>query len=281
MSDQAQRLRELVSALSPARTISVTSGKGGVGKTNVVVNLAIAIAKQGKDIVIVDADLGLANVDVLLNINPKYNLFHVMERHKRLEEIIIEGPMGIKIIPGASGISKLADVSDQQRDYIIEELSSINNIADFVLVDTSAGISHNVVNFVTASDIALVVTTPEPTAVTDAYAMVKVISQRRPDMDVRLLINMASSKKEAEDIFNRMALVCRQFLGIKIEFAGYLIKDDSVVQSVLQRRPFILEYPYSPAGKSILKIARDLVGALEDKPAEGSWLERLLGVFRL
>ena len=279
MSDQAQKLRELVNSLSPARTISITSGKGGVGKTNIVVNLALAMAKQGKEVAVVDADLGLANIDVLLNINPRYNLFHVIERHKRLEEIIIEGPLGIKIVPGASGIPKIADAGIKEKEYILEELSALDYLADIILIDTSAGITQNVISFVTASDLVLIVTTPEPTAVTDAYAMIKVISQKGKDVDIRLLVNMAANKKEAEDIHSRIAMVCRQFLNVDIGFAGFLLKDDSVVHSVLQRRPFILEYPYSPAGKSITRIAKDILLSVDGSEKRESWIQKILGVF--
>ncbi len=276
MSDQAQRLRELVSALAPARSISITSGKGGVGKTNVVVNLAIAIKRLGKEVVIVDADLGLANVDVLLNINPKFNLYHVLEKYKRLEDIIVEGPGGIKIVPGASGITKLANVDSKERQYILEELASLQQMADYILIDTSAGINKNVLNFVLSTDVSIIVTTPEPTAVTDAYAMIKVISQRAPTHDVRLLVNMASNKREADEIYERIAMVSRQFLNMHIGYAGYIVKDDVVVMSVLRRTPFILEYPFSPAGKQVKKIAQDLATSFEDKPMSQSWLDRFL-----
>ncbi len=280
MSDQAQKLRELVDSLAPGKSITITSGKGGVGKTNVVVNLAIAMAKLGKQVAIVDADLGLANVDVLLNMNPRYNIYHVIERYKKLEEIIVNGPEGIKIVPGASGITKLANVGSKERHQIISELSHLQQIADYILIDTSAGINKNVLNFVMASDISLIVTTPEPTAITDAYAMIKVIAQRNREHDVRLLINMASSKREAEDVFERISMVCRQFLNIHIKDAGFILKDDSVIQAVLQRKPFIIEYPYSPAGKALRKIAKDLVVSLNGKEQKEGWFSRLLSLWR-
>ncbi len=279
-SDQAQRLRELVESLNVSRSISITSGKGGVGKTNVVVNLAIAMAKLGHKVAIVDADLGLANVDVLLNLNPRYNLYHVIERHKTLEEIIIDGPGGVKIIPGASGITKVANIGARERHHVLSELSRLQYIADYVLIDTSAGINRNVVNFVISTDVALIVTTPEPTAITDAYAMIKVISQRRPEQDIRLLINMADSKKEAEDIYERISMVSRQFLNIDVAYAGYILKDDVVVNSVLHRRPFVLDYPYSPAGKNVFRVAKNLVETFSGTTGGTGWLDRLLGWFK-
>ncbi len=279
-SDQAQRLRELVESLAPSRSISITSGKGGVGKTNVVVNLAIAMAKLGNEVAIVDADLGLANVDVLLNLNPKYNLYHVIERHKSLEEVVISGPSGVKIVPGASGITKVANMGPKERQHILSELSRLQHIADYILIDTSAGINRNVINFVVSSDVALIVTTPEPTAITDAYAMIKVISQRKIEQDLRLLVNMATSKREADEIYERISMVSRQFLNMEISYAGYILKDDVVVNAVLQRRPFVLEYPYSPAGRSVTRIAKELLRSLSGKMGNGGWIDRLLGWFR-
>ncbi len=282
MQDQAAKLRELVEAeaINSARSISITSGKGGVGKTNVVINLAIALAKQDKKVVILDADLGLANVDVLLNINPKYNLYHFLERHKRLEDIIVEGPFGIRIIPGASGIAKLADLTYRERRQIIDELSRLQAETDFILIDTSAGISRNVVSFLSASDIVMLVTTPEPTAITDAYAVIKILAQQCPSLDARLILNMITNYKEADVIYDRVAMVARQFLNINIKKAGYIIKDDGIIHSVLTRRPFILEYPYAPASKMIMNIARSLVREFDDKPMHRSgWLGRLLNIW--
>ncbi len=281
MQDQAQRLRELVDSMSSARCISVTSGKGGVGKTNVVVNLAIALAKRNKSVVVVDADLGLANVDVLLNLNPRYNLYHVMERHKRLEDIMMEGPLGIKIVPGASGITRIADIGAKEREFLLSELASLQRQVDYIVVDTSAGINRNVINFVISSDISIIVTTPEPTAITDAYAMIKVIAQRKINQDVRLLVNMANSAAQAKEIFERISMVSRQFLGIYVEYAGCILKDDSIVEAVLQRKPFLLEYPYSPASRSLAKIANNIIG--DDTSLKGekeTWLERLWKIFR-
>ncbi len=282
MQDQAARLRELVEAeaVNNARSISITSGKGGVGKTNIVINLAIALAKQKKRVVILDADLGLANVDVLLNINPKYNLYHFLERHKRLDDIIVEGPLGIRIIPGASGIARLANLTHNERYQIIDELNRLQADADFILIDTSAGISKNVLSFLSASDLVILVTTPEPTAITDAYAVIKVLAQQAPLLDARLVLNMITSYKEADQIYNRIAMVAKQFLHINIKKAGYIIKDDGIVQSVLTRKPFILEYPYAPASKMITNIAKELISEFEQEPVSSQgWLGRLLNIW--
>ncbi len=267
--DQAKKLRELaekakkgpkkiqnkIPGNSNKRVVAVASGKGGVGKTNLVINLGIALAKKGKKVLILDADLGMANVDVLMDISPKYNLQHLLSGQKSLADIIVEGPNQIKIVPGGSGISELADITDEKRGRLISGFIEIENQSDITLIDTGAGISKNVLSFILAAKEALIITTPEPTAITDAYGLIKVINQRNIDIDIELLINMASNEREAKEISERIVLVSKQFLNKHVEDFGFILKDNAINQAVRKQQPFIISFPYSNASKCINNIA--------------------------
>lgn len=269
--DQAHNLR-LIAGLSPknkARIISVTSGKGGVGKTSIVINLAIYLQKMGKKVAVLDADLGLANIDVMLGYNPKYNLRHVIFNEIQLKDIIIDGPEGIKIIPGASGIPDLADLGDFQREKIINSLITLENDVDIILIDTGAGLSRNVRNFVTASDDAVVITTPDPAAITDAYSMIKVISDENFDLDIKLVVNMAKTKYEAQEISDRMVLVVKQFLNKHLNTLGYVIGDKFVVRAVRSQQPVAVLFPSSEASKCIKLLAHSIIYGSRKEEAGG------------
>jgi len=267
--DQAKKLRELAEKVkkgpkktqnkipcnSNKRVVAVASGKGGVGKTNLVINLGIALAKKGKKVLILDADLGMANIDVLMDISPKYNLQHLLSGQKSLADIIVEGPNQIKIVPGGSGISELADITDEKRGRLISGFIEIENQSDITLIDTGAGISKNVLSFILAAKEALIITTPEPTAITDAYGLIKVINQRNIDIDIELLINMASNEREAKEISERIVLVSKQFLNKHVEDFGFILKDNAINQAVRKQQPFIISFPYSNASKCINNIA--------------------------
>lgn len=240
------------------RIIAVTSGKGGVGKTNITVNLAIALQRLGNRVLLIDADLGLANVDVLMGITPKYNLRHLMQGDCGIEELIIRGPEGVLIVPGASGITELADMSDRSREAIINNLNRIGHLCDIILIDTGAGLSRNVRRFVTAADEAIVITTPDPTAITDAYSMVKIIVQENEDLDVKLIVNMAYSVKEAAEISDRILLVVKQFLNKTIRTLGFIEFDTSLRASIRNQRPILLDSPGSAICRSINSIANKI-----------------------
>src|SRR6476660_8157 len=217
--DQAQTLRTMMGTRASANVIAVTSGKGGVGKSNVAVNLAIKFASAGKNVVLLDADLGLANADVLCNIDLPCNLSHVIARKKELREVMVDAPGGFRLIGGASGLARMADLADADRQRLVEALAELEESADVILIDTGAGISPNVLTFTRAADHVLVVTTPEPTAITDAYAVVKVITRRESgiagagcDRRMSLLVNQARSGGEARVVYDRIAKVSRQFL---------------------------------------------------------------------
>src|SRR5437667_2605702 len=205
--DQATNLRSLVLQRPRAQVIAVTSGKGGVGKSNVAVNLAVQLASAGKSVVLLDADLGLANADVLCNIDLPFNLAHVIARKKELREVMVKGPGGFKLIGGASGLARMADLSDDDRQRLVSALAELELQADVILIDTGAGISPNVLSFTRAADHVLVVTTPEPTAITDAYAVVKVLSRDRDsfvsERRVSLLVNQVRNSNEAKVVHGR------------------------------------------------------------------------------
>ncbi len=251
----------------PARVIAVTSGKGGVGKTAVTVNLAILLARAQHRVTILDADLGLANVDVQLGLKPRYNLQHVVYGQCELTDVLMQGPHEIRIVPGASGIVELANLDDARRRDLLDRLSLLNAVSDVILIDTSPGVSRNVVSFAAAADEVMVVTTPEPTALTDAYAVMKVIvgqTDRLPH--IRLLVNMARDDKDAQEVTEKLSLVTRQFLNLTVESLGYLPSDPHVPQAIRQQTPFVLAYPYSPASQQMGVIAGRVGNGLRAVP---------------
>lgn len=260
MGDQAQRLRELVwKAKNRAHVIAVTSGKGGVGKTSTSVNLAIALAAQGKRVVVMDVDLGLANVEVLLGINSPYNIEHVIDGEKTMEEIVVEGPGGIRIVPGSSGLTRVANLAPKARAHVQEGLESLQQEADIIILDTMAGIGHNVLSFVAAAEEVLLVTTPEPSAIVDAYAMLKTIHKYREDAVIRLVVNMVANQAQAQAVATKLKGVSQRYLGRNLSYLGFLPRDPHVSQAVMQSQPFALAYPNAPATKCLHLLAARLV----------------------
>lgn len=285
MADQAERLREIVKEnmtnTNPARVITITSGKGGVGKTNFAVNLGIALSKLGQKTLLVDADLGLANVDVMLGLIPKYNLGHVLLGEKKIDDIIIKGPEGMKIIPSGSGMYKLANLSEKKLAQCLEYLNQLEKSTDFILIDTGAGLSKNVLKFVLAAGEVIIITTPEPTAITDAYGIIKVISASRRDLPIRVVINMVKNEKEAEEVMERLSAVSQRFLGLDLERLGFIPIDATVPKAVKEQQPFILGHPRSMVAQNINQIATKLVnGNIQATAGSISFFERLLGFFK-
>ncbi|NLK86667.1 MAG: MinD/ParA family protein [Clostridiaceae bacterium] len=276
MTDQAEKLRQVIDnlklkqavnrVLAPAapvkrnaRVITVTSGKGGVGKTNITINLAIALSEQGQRVIILDADFGLANIDVLFGIVPQYTLLDVIKNKKNILEVLTEGPRNTKFISGGSGVEDLVKLDRQQIARFVENMSLLDKLADIIIVDTGAGLSENVMSFVAAADEVLLVTTPEPTSITDAYALIKMVSNRDRTKTIRVIVNRSESSSEANDVLNKLVLVADRFLGIKLEPAGYILHDESVVKAVKQQQPFSIVYPKSQAARNIREISDKLI----------------------
>lgn len=283
MADQAQKLRELVwSARSQARVLAVTSGKGGVGKTNTSVNLAIALAARGQRVILIDADLGLANVEVLMGLSSAYNIENVIDGEKRMVEILVRGPGGIQLVPGSSGLAQIADLSAAGRENLLEGLRELQEIAHFIIIDTMAGIGKNAVSFATAADEVLLVSTPEPSSIVDAYAMLKTIHTVRNDAMVRLLVNMASGDAQAQAVFNKLAGVSQQYLGRQLGYLGCVPRDAQVSQAVMRSQPFTLAYPQAPASRAVHGLAgRLMIQQSIPEPQREGFLRRMAASFGL
>jgi len=258
MDDQASKLRKLMREARQTRTIAVTSGKGGVGKSNVALNLSILLSAAGNRVALVDADLGLANLDVLVNVNVGANLSHVIAGTKRLEDIVVDLPSGVQLVPGASGIARLAHLSELQQAQLVTDLASLEADNDVIVIDTGAGIGPEVLQFACAADSVVVVTTPEPTAITDGYAVIKVLTQRSYGGQISLLVNFACDRQEARLTYQRISNVARQFLGAKVLDAGYVLTDSKVGEAVRRREPFVLAYPRCPASRCLVALATKL-----------------------
>ena len=259
--DQAQKLRDIVgesvSETGDARIITVSSGKGGVGKTNFTVNLGIALAKLGKKVTIIDADLGLANVDVMFGIVTKYNLSNVIKGEVTVQDSIVKGPYDINIISGGSGIMDLIDLDTNQLEKLIHTLSYFNNISDYILIDTGAGLSKSVLSFVdAASDIVLVIT-PDPTSITDAYALIKNIV-KDDQKKIKLIINRIESNEEGDEVFNKLDQAVKKFLNRELENLGYIFEDNNLKRAVRKQIPLMEAYPRAIASKGIENIAFNL-----------------------
>lgn len=260
MEDQAQELKEMMSNNHKTRIIAITSGKGGVGKSNLSVNMAIAYAQQGKKVILIDGDLGMANVNVLMNIVPQYNLMQVINRQKTMQEIITDTEFGIKFIAGANGFSKIANLTVDELDYFAKQFSMLGN-ADIIIIDTGAGIANNVLQFVAAADEVYVVTTPEPTAITDAYGIIKIITTELVDreMNIKLLVNRVHSSDEGKRISERIINIVAQFLNYKVDYIGFVYDDPVVQASVIRQKPFIIVNPTSKPAQCI----KHIVGRIE------------------
>lgn len=241
------------------RIVAVSSGKGGVGKTNFTANLALFYASLNKKVLILDADLGLSNIDVLFGIAPRYNLKHVLLGEKSLREIIVTGPLGIMILPASSGIRELTKLTDTQRLRLISELDNFNLSFDVLLIDTGAGISDNVLFFCSAAQETIVIVTPEPTSLADAYALIKILSRDFTESHFRILVNNARSDKEAFDTFRKLAIVADKFLNLSVDYLGYLPYDQHVKDAIIAQKGFIAMYPNSNFAKKLANIGKKML----------------------
>lgn len=243
---------------APMRVITITSGKGGVGKTSIVANLGFALTRIGKRVVILDADLGLGNLDVLLGIAPKYNLSHVLTGQKLIEEVMVEGPGKIRILPASSGIQELTRLTREQKIEILTQLDRLSAATDILLIDTGAGISSNVMYFNAAAQEVLVAVAPEPTSITDAYALMKVLSLRYAVKHFQLIVNLAATVQEADEVYRQLSLVAGRFLDISIEYLGYVLFDEHVTKCVRQQKVVSELYPGTQASRSFGYLAKRL-----------------------
>jgi len=272
MIDQAESLRRSMGRNQDnkkTRIITVSSGKGGVGKTNFAVNMGIAFSQLGKKVIVMDADLGLANVNVCLGIVTKYNLLQLIKKQKTMRDIIINTNYGIQIVGGTSGFSRIANLTEEERDQFIKEIASLD-YADIIIIDTGAGVSHNVLSFILAADETIIVTTPEPTAITDAYGIIKIIATEinNPNMELKLVVNRVSSNLEGRRVAERVIGIANQFLNIKVDNLGMIFDDQIVSQAVIKQVPFIVLDPDSKASISVKNIVSKLEG-IEFKESGG------------
>ena len=270
--DQAEKLRKIVKEQNTprhiSRVITVTSGKGGVGKSSIAVNLAIALSRLGKRVVILDADFGLANIEVMLGIRPTYNLADLMFRGKNLSDIITPGPENIGFISGGSGIQELTNLSKDQIIYLIRKLVELDQTVDIVIIDTGAGIADSVLEFVAASSEILLVATPEPTSITDAYALLKTLNRKSDfsvdDTVIKIISNRVTPDEDGEEIYEKLSIVVSRFLKLKLEYLVHIPMDNSVSKAVMKQRPAICDYPNSSFSKIINSFARQLCDSEPD-----------------
>lgn len=254
-TDQAAGLRHMA-APRPVRVIAVTSGKGGVGKTNVSVNLAVALAEEGQQVMLMDADLGLANVDVMLGLHPEYDLSHVIQGERTLEEIIVSGPAGMQIVPASSGTKMMAELSPMEHAGMIRAFSELSQQLDVLIIDTAAGISDSVVSFSRAAQEVIVVVCDEPASITDAYALIKLLSREYGIQRFRVLANMAHSAQEGRELFAKIARVTERYLDVTLDFIGVIPFDDYLRKAVKRQKAVVEAYPRSRASMAFKTLAQ-------------------------
>ena len=270
--DQATKLREMVQeeqGCSNARVIAVTSGKGGVGKTSLSVNLAIMLSRMGKRVVVFDADFGLANVEVMLGIRPRYNLLDVIHNEKRIEEIITEGPNKIGFISGGSGVSELATLDSECIQSLILELTKLDTMYDVVIIDTGAGITDSVMEFVMVSPEVLLVVTQEPTSITDAYSLLKVLRRKEKFnplyKTIHVVANRVDDADEGLEIFNKINTVSTKFLNTKLQYLGAVVQDRNASMAIIEQKPMVIAFPQSQASKDMTQVAYKLMNASQEE----------------
>lgn len=261
---------------SEAIVLAVTSGKGGVGKTNIAANIAVSATADNQRVILMDADLGLGNLDVLMNVQARFNLSHVVSGQRTLEEITYVGPGGTEIICGGSGIEALANLSPFQRQRLLEEMESLQDRSDLIVIDTGAGIHSSVVGFCLAADHTLVVTTPEPTAITDAYAMIKVLASKQYAGRISLLVNMAQSPIEGKKVYRQIADVANRFLNVAVYEAGVICKDENLVQAVRRREPVVLAFPKADISRTFAAISHRLTNGTHIRTGQDGFFRKVV-----
>jgi flagellar biosynthesis protein FlhG len=283
MLDQAEALRKLIneeeSRNTTTKIITVTSGKGGVGKSNFVVNLAITLQNKGKKVLIFDADLGMGNDDVLMGLYPKHNIFDIVFTELEIKDIIVEGTNGVNLIPAGSALSKAQDLNESQRESFLKKLETLDEY-DYILMDTGAGVNRDVLSFIAASEELIIITTPEPTSLTDGYSLIKATDHYKLKTKAKIVVNKAFTKEEGEETFRKFDRAVSKFLKINIEYLGCILEDKKLVQSVRQQKPFVVLYPNCNASSDIENIAMKLMGQEENSSSGAKGLfKRLFNIF--
>lgn len=286
MLDQAESLRKLAEnsnlkdeKSTKSKIITITSGKGGVGKSNFVVNLGITLQKMGKKVVIFDADLGMGNDDVLMGLYPKNNIFDIIFTDLTIKDIIIKGSAGVSLIPGGSGLNKVQELSEEERNTFLSKLSELDDF-DYILIDTGAGVNKDILAFISASEELIIITTPEPTSLTDAYSLIKAADYFKLKDRSHVIVNRALGKDEGFETFNRLNLAVTKFLNIKLGYLGYILDDKKVVKAVRLQEPFVTLYPSCYATKNIEEIAIKIIGqdSIDNNGAKGLF-KKLFNLF--
>lgn len=284
MLDQAEQLRRLVNGEEElttdrkAKIITVTSGKGGVGKSNFVVNLSILLQRRGKKVLIFDADIGMGNDDVLMGVYPRYNVFDLI-KGRNIEEILVEGPEGVKLLPGGSGLNQVEDLQDNEREIFLKKLESLNGF-DYIIMDTGAGINRSVLAFIACSEELIIVTTPEPTSLTDAYSLVKATDHFKIKDKAKIIVNKTFTDSEGIETFNKFERAVNKFLSLRVEYLGNIPDDRKLIQGVRQQVPFSISYPNSDVTRAVERIAERILGdKSESKIGAQGLFKKLFNLF--
>jgi flagellar biosynthesis protein FlhG len=281
LSTSTSRAREMYTQSQKllTRTIAVTSGKGGVGKSHFTANLAIKMAENGKNVMVLDADLGLANLDILFGIFPKYSLLNVIRNEKDIRDVVAQGPGGVRIIPGGSGLEELADLDENSRKNFLSSLEQIEDDLDILIIDTGAGLSKNVLSFLNASEEIIVLSTPEPSSLADAYGVIKSVVNSDPDADIKVVVNRVTSEEEAREVFRRLSMVSRQFINHNLKWGGFIYEDRIVSNAVRQREPFVLLNRESKASVCMENICTDLLDIEMHQSEKKGFFNKVASIF--
>ena len=266
---EAQHKRD--SLTNSPRVIAISSGKGGVGKSSIAVNLGISLAKTGAKVCLLDADTGLANVNILLGVTPQFSLEHVLYGAKNLDEIMVECPHGLQLIPGANGISECVSLHSRQQLRLTRELARIEKDFDYLLIDTAAGIADTTLDFVSAAQYTLIVITPEPTSLTDAFSLIKLLKRRRKRINYQVVVNMTGGSNQAKEVFHRFSSAVEKYIGVELNYLGFIQKDESVRAAVSLQHPVALFPDTDPSSRSFTRLASALEGAVKHQPVKHSF----------
>ncbi|ENK1242657.1 MinD/ParA family protein [Clostridium sporogenes] len=285
MLDQAEKLRQLVNdkdkSVNPPKIITVTSGKGGVGKSNFVVNLAITLQKMGKKVLILDADIGMGNDDVLMGVMPKYSIYDIIFNNKTIEQVLIKGPFGVKLLPAGTAITNLEGITEEQIEGFIKNLSTLEEL-DYIIMDTGAGVNRSVLGFISCSEELIILTTPEPTAITDAYSLLKAVSHFNIKQNAKLVINKTIDDQDGKITYNKFKNAVNKFLHIDLEYLGCIQEDRKAIQAVRRQIPFVIVYPNCNASKDIISIAKNILGnskIYNDNVSVERFFKKLFSIF--